>query len=127
MAVSKKIFAHIVYIFRFLRILYTGKLSQSVIDKTQSLKRNIFFSLSFQNALVVAACFSVTLIVLFAIHGAESGTCDKTNVCSAIKAMETKLEAKLQKLLVLLSPPGKLGLTDRHRNSGLSVVSFSCT
>lgn len=42
-AVSKKIFAHIVYIFRFLRILYTGKLSQSVIDKTQSLKRNIFF------------------------------------------------------------------------------------
>ena len=61
--------------------------------------------------LLFAACFSVTLIVLFAIHGAESGTCDKTNVCSAIKAMETKLEAKLQKLLVLLSPPGKLGLT----------------
>ena len=77
--------------------------------------------------LLFAACFSVTLIVLIAIHGAESGTCDKTNVCSAIKAMETKLEAKLQKLLVLLSPPGKLGLTDRHRNSGLSVVSFSCT
>ena len=73
--------------------------------------------------LLFAACFSVTLIVLIAIHGAESGTCDNTNVCSAIKALEVKLE----NLVVLLSPPGKLGLTDRHRNSGLSVVSFSCT
>ena len=57
--------------------------------------------------LLFAACFSVTLIVLFAIHGAESGTCDNTNVCSAIKALEVKLE----NLVVLLSPPGKLGLT----------------
>ena len=67
--------------------------------------------------LLFAACFSVTLIVLVAIHGAESATCDKTNVCSAIKPLETKLEgleAKLENLIMLLSPPGKLGLPDRH-------------
>ena len=64
--------------------------------------------------LLFTACFSITLIVLFAIHSAESGTCDKNNVCPAIKALETKLEAKLEKLLGLLSPPGKLGFFDRR-------------
>ena len=67
--------------------------------------------------LLFGACFSVTLIVLVAIHGAESAPCDKTNVCSAIKPLETKLEgleAKLENLIMLLSPPGKLKLTDRH-------------
>ena len=64
-----------------------------------------------------AACFSVTLIVLISTHNSESDTCDKTNVCSAIKPLETKLEgleAKLENLIMLLSPPGKLGLPDRH-------------
>ena len=74
--------------------------------------------------LLFAACFSVTLIVLVAIHGAESVTCDKTNVCSAIKPLKTKLEgleAKLENLITLLSPPDKFGLTDRTL---LRFVSF---
>jgi len=41
------------------------------------------------------------LLILVAIHGAESGTCDKKNVCSAIEALETKLE----KLIALVTPP----------------------
>ena len=67
--------------------------------------------------LLFAACFSVSLIVLISTHNAEADTCDKTNVCSAIKPLETKLEgleAKLENLIMLLSPPGKLGLPDRH-------------
>ena len=67
--------------------------------------------------LLFAACFSVTLLVLIAIHGAESGYCDKTNVCPAIKALETKLE----KLIALVTPPGILGLTDLH---WIFVLSF---
>ena len=54
-----------------------------------------------------AACFSVALLILAAIHGTESGTCDKTNVCPAIKALEKKLE----NLIALVTPPGSLGLT----------------
>jgi len=50
-----------------------------------------------------AACFGVTLLVLVAIHGAESGACDKTNVCPAIKALEKKLD----NLIALVTPPGK--------------------
>jgi len=115
-AASKKIFAQTVYIL-FSRILYTGKRSQSVIDKTQPLKRT-FFSSVLKMRLLFAACFSVNLLLQVAIHGndtgTESGTCDETNVCSTIKALETKLEAKLEKLIELVSPPGKLGLTDLH-------------
>ena len=48
-------------------------------------------------------CFSVALLII-TIHSAESGTCDKTNVCPAIQAMETKLE----KIISLLNPPGKI-------------------
>ena len=52
-----------------------------------------------------AACFSVALFILVAIHGSESGTCDKTNVCPAIQALETKLE----ELISLVSQqPGKI-------------------
>ncbi|XP_020614395.1 uncharacterized skeletal organic matrix protein 5-like isoform X1 [Orbicella faveolata] len=54
--------------------------------------------------LLFAACFGVhgvALLILVAIHGAESGTCDKTNVCPAIKALEKKLE----KLIALVTPP----------------------
>lgn len=57
--------------------------------------------------LLFAACFGVhglALLILVAIHGAESGTCDKTNVCPAIKALEKKLE----KLIALVTPPGNL-------------------
>ena len=39
--------------------------------------------------------------------GTESGTCDKADVCSTIKALETKVEAKLENLIELVSPPGK--------------------
>jgi len=60
--------------------------------------------------LLLAACFSATLVFLIAIHGTESGTCDNTNVCTAIEALERKLE----KLIALVTPPGKLGLTDLH-------------
>ena len=51
-----------------------------------------------------AVCFSATLFVLIAEHGAESSTCGETDVCSAIKALETKLE----KLTTLVTPPGKI-------------------
>jgi len=51
--------------------------------------------------LLLAACFSATLLVLIAIHGAESGTCDNNNVCTAIEALERKLE----KLIALVTPP----------------------
>ena len=61
--------------------------------------------------LLFAASFSVALLILVAIHGAESGTCDKTNVCPAIDALEKKLEKKLEKLIALVTPQGKLGLT----------------
>ena len=68
--------------------------------------------------LLFAACFSVNLLLQVVINGndtgAESSTCDKANVCSVIKALETKLEAKLEKLIDMASPPGKLGLTDLH-------------
>lgn len=57
--------------------------------------------------LLFSACFGVALLILAAIHGAESGTCDKTNVCPAIKALEKKLE----KLIALVTLPGNLGLT----------------
>jgi len=52
-----------------------------------------------------AACFSATLLVLIAEHGAESSTCANTNVCPAIKALEEKLEKKLEKLIALVTPP----------------------
>ncbi|XP_020623386.1 uncharacterized skeletal organic matrix protein 5-like [Orbicella faveolata] len=48
-----------------------------------------------------AACFIATLFVLIAKHGAESGACGETDVCTAIKT----LEAKLQKLIALVTPP----------------------
>ena len=57
--------------------------------------------------LLFAACFSATLLVLIAEHGAESSICVNTNVCPAIKALEKKLE----KLIALVTPQGKLGLT----------------
>ena len=60
--------------------------------------------------LLFAACFSATLLILVAIHGAESSTCDNTNVCPAIKALERKLET----LIAMVTSPGKLGLTDLH-------------
>lgn len=78
--------------------------------------------------LLFAACFNATLLVLITVHGTESGvsdnqtpsntvnTCDKTNVCTAMKNLETKLE----NLIALvkntstsqLTPPSKFGLTD---------------
>jgi len=51
------------------------------------------------------ACFSATLFVLIAKHSAESGRCGETDVCSAVKALETKLEAKFEKLVALVTPP----------------------
>lgn len=57
--------------------------------------------------LLFSACFGVALLILAAINGAESGTCDKTNVCPAIQALEKKLE----NLIALVTPPGNLGLT----------------
>ena len=73
--------------------------------------------------LLFAACLSVALLILVIIHGAESGTCDKTNVFPAIEALEKKLE----KLIALVTPPGKIGLTDIHSlDSFLSFfLSFS--
>ena len=41
------------------------------------------------------------------MNGTESDICDGTNVCSAIKALESKLEAKLENLFKLVSPLGK--------------------
>ena len=64
--------------------------------------------------LLFATCFSVNLLVLVAMNGTESDICDETSVCSAIKALETKLEAKLENLFKLVSPLGKLALTDLH-------------
>ena len=58
-----------------------------------------------------AVWLSVTLFVLIAKHGAESGTCGETDVCAAIKSLETKVE----KLIALVTPPGKLELTDLFR------------
>ena len=58
------------------------------------------------------ACFSATLFVLIAKHSAESGRCGETDVCSAVKALETKLETKFEKLVALVTPPGKPELTD---------------
>lgn len=60
--------------------------------------------------LLFAACFSVAFLILVAIHGVESGTCDKTNVCPAIQVLETKLE----KLIALVSQPGKIEVADFH-------------
>ena len=50
-------------------------------------------------------CFSATSLVLIAehVHCVKSGTCDNTNVCEAIKVLETKLE----KLITLVAPRGK--------------------
>ena len=56
---------------------------------------------------------------VFSWSGAESDNCDGTDVCTAITALEMKLEAKLENLLALvenismsLQPqPGKAGLT----------------
>jgi len=62
-----------------------------------------------------AACFIATLFVLIAKHGAESGACGETDVCTAIKT----LAAKLEKLIALVTPPGKLEdleLTDLLRS-----------
>ena len=71
--------------------------------------------------LLFEACFGVALLILVAIHGAESGTCERTNVCPAIKALETKLE----NLIELVTPQGKIGLSDFHSlDSFLSFFSF---
>ena len=66
-----------------------------------------------------ATCFSVSFLILVAIHGVESGTCDKTNVCPAIQALEKKLE----KLISLVTQPGKIELTD-FRNVGSFLLCF---
>jgi len=71
--------------------------------------------------LLFTVCFSVTLLVLFAIHGAESGTCGETDVCSAIKDLKKKLE----NLIALVTPPGKLGLTDLRKIFFASGFFFS--
>ena len=61
------------------------------------------------------------MLILVAVHGAESGTCDKTNVCPAIEALEKKLE----KPIALVTPPGKIGLTSFHNlDYFLSLFSF---
>ena len=71
--------------------------------------------------LLFAACFGVALLILVAVHGAESGMCDKTDVCPAIEALEKKLE----KLIALVTPPGKIGLTNFHNlDYCLSLFSF---
>ena len=71
--------------------------------------------------LLFAACFGVALLILVAVHGAESGTCDKTNICPVIEALEKKLE----KLIALVTPPGKIGLTSFHNlDYFLSLFSF---
>ena len=71
--------------------------------------------------LLFAACFGVALLILVAIHGAESGTCEKTNVCPAIEALGRKLD----ELKALVTPPGKIGLTNFHNlNCFLSLFSF---
>ena len=73
--------------------------------------------------LLFAACFGVALLILVAIHSAESGTCDKTNVCPAIEALGKKLE----KLIALVTPPGKIELTNfinLNLDYFLSLFSF---
>ena len=84
----------------------------SVVHKIQPVKRTrVFLSWFLKMRLLLAACFSANvLLLLIAMHGAESGTCDNTNVCTAIEALERKLE----KLIALVTPPGTLGLTDLH-------------
>ena len=74
--------------------------------------------------LLFAACFSATLLVLIAVHSTESGvsgnraakTCHKTNICTDMKTLETKLEnlIALVKSMSASQPklPGKLRLTD---------------
>ena len=108
LAAGKKIFAHIFFSTwsckqgsAISKFIYTQNSASSV--NAQSffwwvLKMDLF-----------ADCFSVALIII-TIHSAESGTCEKTNVCPAIQAMETKLE----KIISLLSPPGKIEWTDFH-------------
>ena len=54
--------------------------------------------------LLFATCFSVNLLVLVAMNGTESDICEETNVCSAIKALESKREAKLENLFKLVYP-----------------------
>lgn len=66
-----------------------------------------------------AACFGVVLLTLAAMQRAESGTCDKTNVCPAIKALENKLD----KLIALVTPPGKFELT---RLYCIFIITFLC-
>ena len=58
----------------------------------------------------------------FLWSGGESDSCDGKDVCTAIKTLEMKLEAKLDNLYSLLEnistpepthpPPGKLGVID---------------
>ncbi|XP_068759837.1 uncharacterized skeletal organic matrix protein 5-like [Montipora capricornis] len=55
--------------------------------------------------LLFAACFGVALLILAAIHSTESGTCDKTNVCPAIKALEMKLETLIALVTPVVNPP----------------------
>ena len=52
--------------------------------------------------LLFAIRLYVPLLILVAIHVAESGTCDNMNVCSAIK----DLGKKLDNLIALVTPPG---------------------
>ena len=64
--------------------------------------------------------FRATLFVLIAKHGVESGTCGETDVCAAIKTLESKLE----KINALFIPPGKLELSELQRNFLVSVFLY---
>ena len=53
--------------------------------------------------------------VSFYDQGTETGSCGKTVICTAIKALETKQENLFAMVIILsASPPpiGKLGVTD---------------
>ena len=67
--------------------------------------------------------FRATLFVLIAKHGAESGTRGETDVCAAIKTLESKLE----KINALFTPPGKLELIDLQKNFLVSVFFIPST
>ena len=74
--------------------------------------------------LFAAACFSGFLFVLIAEHSAESCSCEEADVCSAIKALETKLEAKFEKLLALVTPLGDFEVTYLQRFVLISFFFF---
>ena len=65
---------------------------------------------------------------------AQSDNCDGTDVCTAIKTLEMKLEAKLENLAALVEnispsphpPPGKLGIIDLNCSSFYRFFVFCC-